>query len=347
MKKTIYPILGWFFGIIFIFSGLGIVANNFFASLLILLAGLLAIPSIAKLIVEKFHITLDGKMRILIIVILFVTGSLLNTISLVDKTTENISQQNIQKNTQTQNEQLGEPTTYEIIETKDGSHKAMSGSLTDYTLAQLESLPTDKKMIYSIVLPQTIKANQVRPTMEKMIKDITNKDKEIDEIAVHIYSDRELLGRGYDVGSATWAPSGKLGNVTPTIARNNDRSSYSLALDIRDDLDEYLTQKGQSEDKFGYSEVERRKIFKEIVTAEDRATAEAEQKYSTNSNDVIYWVGNNFLKDIYQENFTKNMNLYDELANKYRKQVLDKYSLTEEEQSAITTEAFQERWPLE
>lgn len=168
---------------------------------------------------------------------------------------------------------------YEIVESEDQSHKAMTKSLSSYTYQELVKLPIDKKMGYRVVVSPTIKENQVRPTVEKIIADITSKDNDIDEISLLLYSDKELANEMYDVARATWAPNGKLGNVTPEIAKTNNRNNYKLEIQIAENLEQYLKQRAKSEQKLGFTEDRRRKIFKEILAAEDKAWTEARKRY--------------------------------------------------------------------
>ena len=161
-----------------------------------------------------------------------------------------------------------------------------------------------------------------------MISDITSKDNDIDEISLLLYSDKELAKGAYDVARATWAPGGKLGNVDANIAQSNDRTGYQLTVDVIENLEEYLKQRGQSEDKFGFTEEQRRQIFKELVAVEDRAMAETEELF--------------FQVDLkqYAETVTK-------LEETYRAQVRDKYGISEEIQEEISLEGLTENWPLD
>ena len=234
------------------------------------------------------------------------------------------------------------PAPYEIVEAKDASHKAMERSLSDYSIQELEALPTDKKMIYRVVLSvQEGTEAEAESTVHAIIKKLTTEDGDIDEISLMLYSDKELSGGAYDIGSATWAPMGELGHVTPRIAQSNDRSSYSLAIDIRDDLKEYLEQRGKEETNFGMTEAERRIFFKEIVAAEDRAHEEAEQRFPTNMNNPKW------NKATAKDDLMKNVDLSRQLADKYRAAVRAKYNLTLEQQREISSEAHREEWPLD
>jgi len=230
------------------------------------------------------------------------------------------------------------PVAYEIVETEDQSHKAIGQrSLSSYTTQELARLPMDKKMGYRVVVSPDIKTNQVKPTIEKVIYDIISRDNDIDEISLLLYSDKELAGGAYDVGRATWAPGGKLGNVDANIARSNDRTGYQVSFDVVENLEEYLKQRGQSEEQFGFTEEQRRQIFKDIVAAEDRAEAEAERLYPM---DV-------FNPNYKAENMDKHFEKSDELGELYRAQVQDKYGISEEIQKQISREGLTERWPLD
>ncbi|MEX0652434.1 MAG: hypothetical protein WD509_01795 [Candidatus Paceibacterota bacterium] len=231
-----------------------------------------------------------------------------------------------------------QPVAYEIVETEDQSRKALGNKrLSDYTSEEIALLPVNKKMRYRVVVSPDIKEAQVRPTVEKIISDITSRDNDIDEINLLLYSDKELADGAFDVAMATWAVGGDLGNVTPEIAENNDRSGYEISLTVRDNLEEYLRARGESEERLGFSEDERRQIFKEIVAAEDKARDEAEALYPIDISDPDYK----------QENLEKNFSKEQELADEYEAQVRVKYGITKEIQNAISTEAHQENWPFE
>lgn len=220
-----------------------------------------------------------------------------------------------------------EPVSYEIVNTEDLSRKpTTSKKLSEYTVSELESLPTNRKMLYKVVLAHEIKESQVKATIEKVVNDIIEKDNDIDEIALNLYSDKTLTEGAYDIGTAIWAPFGKLGNVTPEIAKSNNRESYNITYEIKDNLDEYLTQRQKSEDKFDLTEEDRRRYYKEIVAAENRASKEVKKMNLTDA--------------------AKYYDKEDELMEKYRTEVRKKYNLSKEQASEISNEAFEEEWAL-
>jgi len=213
--------------------------------------------------------------------------------------------------------------------------------LSSYTYQELVSLPIDKRMEYKVVVSPEIKENQVRSTVEKIIADITSKDNDIDEISLFLYSDKELANEMYDVARATWAPNGKLGNVTPEIAKTNNRNNYKLEIQIAENLEQYLQKRAQSEEKFSLTEAERRQIFKEIVAAEDRAWAEAERKYPV-SGRATWGLSQSELGS----RIDKSTVLAQQLGDQYEDELAKKYGLTREQLKEVIYESIEERWPM-
>jgi len=253
---------------------------------------------------------------------------------------ENGNDMNIQQQTITK--QIT-PVAYKIVESEDQSRKAITKPLSSYTHQELVSLPIDKRMSYRVVVSSEIKENQVRPIIEQIVTDITSKDNDIDEISIFLYSDKELVKDGwYDVARATWAPGGELGNVTPEIARSNNRFGYKITIQVADNLEQYLKQRAKSEDKFSLTEAERRNIFKEIVAAEDRAWADAEKEYPVSGRSA--W---NLSTSELRIRMDKGTELAQKLGDQYENEVSKKYGLTREQLKQISIEGNSERWPLE
>jgi hypothetical protein len=234
-----------------------------------------------------------------------------------------------------------DPLYYEVIAAEDQSRKALVKRLSDYTYQELASLPIDKKVLYRVVVSPQIKENQVRPVVEKIIADITAEDSDIDELTVFLFSDRELANGPYDVGAATWAPHGALGNVTPEIARNNNRDSYRTSIQVKENLEEYLQKRSRAEERLGLTEGKRRQIFKEIVAAEDKAQAEADRRYPVSGS--ITW---NMTKSQLLSQMDRNTQLMRALEEKYKNDLTRKYGLTREQLKEITHEGIAENWPM-
>ena len=311
----------------------------FLVSLVGLIAGLIKPSSLSRFLKKKAtrknSAIIFGSATLIFFVLFGVTTepSPTNNSQNVVQDKQQESQQNQVAETETEQ---ASPVDYEIVETEDQSHKALGNkSLSDYTTQEISDLPTEKKMAYRIIVSPEIKENQVRPTIQKIISDITTKDNDIDEISLLLYSDKELANGAYDVAMATWAPKGKLGNITPEIAENNNRTTYETTIQIRENLQEYLQKRGKSEDKFGFSKEERRMIYKELIASERQATKEADYKYPLDKLGIT------------MDEIKKNGGLNNELREKYTKQVREKYGITEDQETKIVVEAFEEGWPME
>ena len=223
---------------------------------------------------------------------------------------------------------------YSIIKTEDMSRKAIGNrSLEDFTSSELAILPTNKKVKYFVVVDSVIDQDIAKSTANKIILDIVNNDRDVDEVILWLYSDEDLIDSGtYDIGSVIFAPLGELGNVDDNIALNNDKSSYKISYDIKSNLEEYLKSRNEQEDKFGFSVEERKQIFKDIVSAQDKARAEADKKYPI---------------DDYMTNYEENSVEYKRLTGIYEKQVLDRWNIDNEQEKEISREAQIKNWPLE
>jgi len=91
--------------------------------------------------------------------------------------------------------------------------------------------------------------------------------------------------------------------------------------------DRFADLSSPPEEKFGFSEEERKEIFHKIVDAEDRARNEANAK-------------------IPDTKIMEQINLQNELAKKYKEQVAKKYGLTDDQLSDIGLEGVIKGWPF-
>jgi hypothetical protein len=212
----------------------------------------------------------------------------------------------------------------DVVKTEDLSHKVLGGSMSSYTADELNNLPIDKKMAYRVVVKSVITKDQVRPIMEAVINRMTQEDPDIDEIRIWLYSDRSLINMPYDIAMATWGPGGSFGNITPEIAVNNDRTGYDISIEMDEDFESVLKQRGKSEDKLGLSEAKRRQVYREVILDGRKAQAKADKIAST------------------REYFELKNQLRDQSDARLRK----KYGVTQQQLDAICTEGVLERWPM-
>jgi len=232
--------------------------------------------------------------------------------------------------------QPARPVLYEIVKVKDLSLKALSKPLSSYSLNELNNLPMNVRKTYQVLVPEDIRQEQIRPTVEKIISMITSENNDIDEIILNLCSDREIATL-YDVAKVTWAPNGEWGSTTPEIARTNDRISYKMVFEIRPDLEEYLIQRNQTESKYGLKNEERKRFFKELIASEDKAMLEADRIYPLDSKQPGWR----------EDNLNKNIQMYRNLRDKYRAQLAQKYGLSENQMSDISVEGIKKNWSME
>ena len=239
---------------------------------------------------------------------------------------------------------------YEIIKVKDLSRKAFGKkSFSDYKTSEIKNLPINKKMRYKVVFSDDIKQNQVKPTIKEIVDQLTTDDEDIDEIILWIYSSKEVLNNPYDIGTAIWAPNGKLGNIDAQIAKNNNRKSYKIEYEIKENLEEYLSQKSKSETKFGFTEDERKQIYKDIVSSEEIANEYERTEQDKILDRILEKYGkldDNSQKELKIE-YNKISEKAEEIMTEKKSKVFEKYEITEEQVKEISTEAFNENWPME
>lgn len=228
---------------------------------------------------------------------------------------------------------------FEVISIEDIGSKAMGDrSLSDFTVSELARLPKNKALRVNAVVSNTIQREQVEPTVRTIITRVTSDRPDADEIALFLYSDRELVNGAFDVAAAEWSTDGQTGGITPEIARSNDRSRYDTSIRVKPNLESFLAQRGREEERGGLSEDRRREIWTALIRAEDRAYQEAERRYPTNANCVSVSQA--------QANLDRNMAMSDSLVDVFTEQVLEEYGIAEEVEDSITVEGMEEQWPM-
>lgn len=237
---------------------------------------------------------------------------------------------------------------YEIVEREDQTRKAMGEkSLSEFTSQELEDLPENKKMIFKIVLSKDFRIKQIDNTVNRILIDLTKDNPDLDEIILWFYSSNEMIGNPYDIGSVIWAPNGKLGEVNPHIALNNDRSNYKISKNITNNLDSYLEQKHKNETKFGLTEQERKNIYEEIVASERKVEKIKREKEDKVLNRLTSKYGkfNDEARNILKKELTRIEKEIEPEYIKEKKIILDKYNISKDQEELIIKEAFDENWP--
>jgi len=124
--------------------------------------------------------------------------------------------------------------TFKIEESEFSSARALTQKLSDYTSKELNAVPDFIRLTMSIVIPFDISKENLENTLKSIVYEKTEKNKDIDEIVIFAYDDKNDIGSGYTFGKLLWAPNAKTGNVTPQIAKNNIRTNYRFDIIIKD-----------------------------------------------------------------------------------------------------------------
>jgi hypothetical protein len=170
-------------------------------------------------------------------------------------------------------------------------------------------------MSYKIVVSPTIKRDQVKPLVERIIKEITHKDRDIDEITLWLYSNKDFIDQRFDIAMVDWGYPQDKGGIYVMLVEN---------------FEEIIKQRAISETLYGLTEEIRREIFKEIVAAEERAHLEADRLIDPTK---VF-------------NIDANHKKQRELQEQFKQEVRQKYDITKEIESKIVVEALEEEWPL-
>jgi len=123
---------------------------------------------------------------------------------------------------------------YQVVESRDYSIKAVTGRLSDYSPSELKALPMSVRKVYRIVVPFDVSKEQLKSIMKDLLERRTEKNPEIDAITIFAYDRKEDAKSVFTFGSLEWGPNGQWGGVCARIARSNDRSSYKCVFTIRD-----------------------------------------------------------------------------------------------------------------
>ncbi len=152
---------------------------------------------------------------------------------------------------------------YKIIEEEEISLKALGDkSLSEYSAEELNKLPKNYRMKYSITVPRDITEEELKSTLSQIIKNKSTENLEIDEIVVFAWYFEKSVGQTAAMGRAEWCPNGEWGGLPPEIAESDIRDSYKIIFSIN-------IQTYEDEVKYGLTESERMQAFYDLVALQD------------------------------------------------------------------------------
>ncbi|MCD8433007.1 hypothetical protein LNJ05_09575 [Tenacibaculum finnmarkense genomovar ulcerans] len=122
---------------------------------------------------------------------------------------------------------------FKIEETEIQNLKALQGKLSNYKTSELKTLPNFQRKTFRIVVPTKISKQSLENTMKSIVNDEYQKNKDIDEIIIFAYDNKNDIGDFYTFGKLFWGPHGKIGNVTAEITQNHIKDYHQFKIDIK------------------------------------------------------------------------------------------------------------------
>lgn len=158
-----------------------------------------------------------------------------------------------------------------------------------------------------------------------------------DAVTVFLYQSPKHVAGSLPLGRGEWWPHGH------SLARSNARNvanKQSYVLDLKVDR---LPKPSEATGPSRISASKRREIFAANVHAEDRAEAEAQDAYPTDGTRMSIAQMRTF---DFATSIRKNQELYAQLFTKYKRELINRYRISEDELLAIRRQAHAENWPL-
>jgi len=198
---------------------------------------------------------------------------------------------------------------YEMVEEEDISIKALGDKLfSEYSAEELEKLPKNYRMKYSIVVPRDITEQELKSTLAHIIKEKSEANPDIDEIVVFSWYFEGSVGQTAAMGKAEWCPDGEWGGLLPEIAATNNRSSYKII------FSQIEIQDYKDEEKYGLSEEERMQAFYDLVEFQDSIPLDDPEWDKKNEESYLV--------------------------------IAEKYGITEDQMHEISIEGLTKGWPM-
>lgn len=229
----------------------------------------------------------------------------------------------------------GRPLPFEIVEEE---RLKKGGSLEpplapQYVLFRVNAVVTD---VSSELTEPKVRA-ALRALLNEVRERARRRGERIDGVSAFLYQSRDHINGGSSpLGRAEWWPKGH--SFSPNnVANIKNKATYVEEIGV------FHLPKPAKTAVQRLSEHQRRAIFAELVRAEDRAMREAEAQYPINTSNIPI----DKLKTYdFKTAIEQNMKVEKELRAKYKREIMQRHKLTEQEIEDIKKEARIEQWPL-
>ena len=170
-----------------------------------------------------------------------------------------------------------------------------------------------KRTQYNIQVAEDTGDKEIRAILYQAVKDLAKK-REVDALVVRLF----LPSTNIPYAMAYWAPYGDWGKAE----KGKPKSIFKTSIEI---YTEKRPKESTKIEKDGLSYKKRKKIYREIGAAEKNASRISEQKYP--------------------DDIMKQIDYDDALLNKYKKEICNKYNITDTQYLKIMVEGVKDNWP--
>lgn len=116
---------------------------------------------------------------------------------------------------------------YKILRTESNFEQPiLIEEFSKYTKKELQEMTPALEVDYDVLISPNISLVEFKATVKKIIKAGILENPDADEIVISVYERENSYDNPYS--TIYWALNGDLGNVTPEIAKSNDRSNYKV-----------------------------------------------------------------------------------------------------------------------
>ncbi len=181
---------------------------------------------------------------------------------------------------------------------------------------QIADMPIKSQIELHVQLSGKITEAGVRELLEKLYSDVNSSrgfkyhSGGPTHVGIYAYTSRAH----YESGAGQWI----------AMLSRNTKGIPDIDIRVREDMIAQLTEK--PEVRNGLSELTRKEISLELVRATDRADADSQRMYPSQ--------------------LDKQAETYHALGDKYRKEVADRYGISEADIEDIKAESIKKNWPL-
>jgi hypothetical protein len=184
---------------------------------------------------------------------------------------------------------------------------------------------------------QELTEANVKASLMELVESVREDNPDIDGITAFLYQSRDHLDGGNPaLGRAEWWPRGHSFNPE-NDANVENKTTYVESVEVFSLPDSMQSVASR------LTESDRREIFAALVRSEDRARREADAKYPTDASKIP-------MEDLSTYDWldvgSKNLDESDRLREKYQKELIQAFGISETELEQIKQEAFVEDWPL-